>query len=221
MAVVETVLVGSLGDVNVGLSAAVVLLQPLAIQIDAALALFLAPLEAELALALSVAVEIQVALSLGISLSLAAQLDLAVSLVASLSAAISAGASIGISVAIELSAAIELAAALSVRLGALTVLVEAMIAIKIPAMRAAAELAAALSGPDIAVLAWNGTDPADPLTLSGAGTLIKNIFDAGITLGPVNGPQPADNTLGVIIVGSAPSLSASFGVIFADPTGIF
>jgi len=215
MALVETVLIGSLGDANVAAAAAVALLNPLGIQLDAAIAFFLGPLQAELALALSVAIDIQIALDLGISISLAAQLDAAIALVASLSAGI------GISASASISADASIAAALSLRLGLLNVLLEAMIAVKIPAMRAAAEFAAALSGPDIAVLVWNGTDPAAPLTLSDAGAQIKNMFDAGITLGPLNGPQAADNTLGVIIVGSAPSLGASFGVIFADPTGIF
>jgi hypothetical protein len=187
----------------------------LAAQLDLAVALFLGPLGLELQAALNVALSLEASLSLGISLSLAAQLEIAVALVASLSAAVS------ISASVEVSAAIDASIALGIQLGLLNVLLEAIIAIKIPALRAAAELAAALSGPDIAVLIWNGTNPGDPLTLSGAGAKIKTIFDAGITLGPLNGPQPADNTLGIVIVGSAPSLGASFGLLFTDPFGIF
>lgn len=218
---VQTVLIGSMGDVNIGAAAAIALLNPLAAQLDLAIAYFLGPLQLELELALKLAIDLQVSLSLGISLSLALQLDLAVSLVASLSAAIAAGAGIGFSFAVELSVAVELGIALGIRIGLLNVLLEAMLAIKIPAMRAAAEFAAALSGPDVAILIWNGTNPGDPLTLSQAGASIKTKFDAGLSLGPITGPQPGDNTLGVVIVGSAPSLGASFGLMFADPLGIF
>lgn len=222
MADVQTVLIGSMGDVNVGAAAAIALLNPLAAQLDLAIAYFLGPLQLELELALKLAIDLQVSLSLGISLSLAAQLDLAVSLVASLSAAIAAGAGVGlgISFAAEVGVAVELGIALGIRIGLLNVLLEAMLAIKIPAMRAAAEFAAALSGPDVAILIWNGTNPGDPLTLSQAGASIKTKFDAGLSLGPITGPQPGDNTLGVVIVGSAPSLGASFGLMFADPTGL-
>lgn len=207
---IDDVLVGTLGDANIGLFAGVAALNPLAAQLDAAIAFALGPLQADLSASLDASIALQATLALTISdptANIRAALQALVELSATLTAALSLPP-IVLDVSAELGASAALAAALSLKLGLINALLDAMIAIKIPAVRLAADLSAALSAGDVVLLSFDGL--SDPTNLQTIGNLIQSKFGAGIGSGAIG---PTENVAGIIMVVTSPSVYASLGAI--------
>lgn len=203
-------LAGSLGSINVGLSAAVGFLFPLGAQIDALLGMGLGPLEADLAVQFNAALSASATIGLQIGNPIAA-LELALGAVAQLQAALQAALAlppIQLSLSAELGASAALAAALQLKLGGLQLLIQAALAIKIPAVRAAAGLQAALTGPGCFLISFTGD------TLAATGGALSGMFSSGITYG---GDTIASDQVvhGIVLAVADPSVYASMKALFA------
>jgi hypothetical protein len=165
----------TLGDFNIGLAAAIGLLNPLSAQLDLLLSLGLGPLMADLSVQLNVSLAMQATLSLQIS-DPTVSLQLAISALAQLQAALSAALSlptISVSISAELSASVALSAALALKLGGLQLLIQAALQIKIAAMKFAADFALSLSLPGFSGFTFQG----EPLSTTGG--QINALFSAG------------------------------------------
>jgi hypothetical protein len=201
---VKEVIEGGLGDWNIGLTAAVGFINPLGAQLDAMIAAN-AAFRSELAVQLDASLALQASLALSVTDPFAyikSALQAIIELQAALTAAL-ALPPIGLSIGAELGAAASLSAALSAKLAAL-LSIDAAIAIKIPAIRAAADMAAALSVGGIVALSFDGLNDDPPNTLAEVGQLIKDKFAAGIgnTAAPPTDYSiaPTKRVSGVIVV---------------------
>jgi len=202
---------GTLGSLNVGLAAALGFLWPLGAQIDALIALGIGPFELDLALQFDASLALQATLSLQVSNPLAALL-LAIQAMAQLQAALQAALALPpltLSLSAELGASVALAGALSAKLGGLRILIEAALAIKIPAMKLASELQAQLGAGPAFLLSFTGG------TLAQAGSAINTAFSAGLTdPGPPNSIAPGDPVTGIIMLTKDPTAAASISFLF-------
>lgn len=165
----------SLGEFNVGLTAAIAFLNPLSAQLDLLLSLGLGPYQADLAVQFNVALSASATLSLQISNPLAS-LQLAISALAQLQAALTAALSlptVSLSLSAELSASMALSAALALKLGGLQLLIAAAIEIKIAALKFSADLALSLSLPGFAGFTFQGE------AMNTTGGQINALFSAG------------------------------------------
>ncbi len=205
----STPISATLGEVNVGLLAALGFLNPLAIQIDALLAIGLGPLQAELAARLNASLAAQATLSIQISDPFA-NIKIFLAAIAQLQAALQAALVLqlpSISIAAELSAAASIAGSLSVQLGGLRLALQAALAVKIPALRALAQLTAhANAGPAFA-FSFTGDDLA-PSGADIAALFAAGLVDGGNTIAPFG--EPVD---GVVLLTKVPSVSASLFAI--------
>lgn len=209
----------SLLDFNVGAAAAVAFLNPLSAQLDALIALGLGPFQASLAAQFNAALAMQASLTLSISLgdlSLLATLKSTLAAVATLQAALAAALTLGLppiqlSLGAELGAAVALAGVLKLQLGGIQALIKAAIAIKLPAVRAAASLGAALSAGPFFAISFSGVTLA-----SVASWLAGEVAGGGLN---ADGQHllPGDVTFGALIFGTNPSFQASFNAIIAVP----
>ena len=209
-ATIDDVLVGTLGEANIGLAAGVGVLNPLAAQLDASIAFALGPLQADLSASLDAAIGLQATLALTATDPTAlirSALQAIIELQATLSAALSLPPVV-LELSAELGASAALSAALSAKLGAITAILEAAVSIKIPAVRLAAELAAALNAGDVVLLSFDGL--SDPTNLQTIGNLVSSKFSAGIGSGAIG---PTENVAGIIMVVTSPSVFASLGAI--------
>jgi hypothetical protein len=194
----------TLGDFNVGLSAALGLLNPLSAQLDLLLALGLGPFQADLALQLNASLALQATLTLQIS-DPTLSLQLAISALAQLQAALAAALTlptISVSIGAELSATASIAAALSLKLGGLKLLIEAALALKIAAVKLAADLALSMSLPGFAGFTFQG----DPMAATGG--QINTLFTGGFP-----GFLPTDTVYGIVLMVKDFSLFASMSAI--------
>jgi hypothetical protein len=212
----------SLLDFNAGAAASVALLNPLGAQLDALLAAGLGPFQASLAAQFNASLAAQASLSLTLSMgdfALVAQLKAAIAALAQLQAALAGGLAVGLppiqlGLSAELSATASLAATLKAQLGGLQLLIKAALAVKIPAIRAAASLSAALAVGPFYVISFSGTTVGDVAAwLQGQAPSLKSPIDAGVAELPFNQPD----VFGVLIFGPNPSFQASFGAIIAVP----
>jgi hypothetical protein len=210
---VDEIFTGGIADINIGAAAAVGFLNPLGAQLDAMIAFGLGPLQFDLAASLDASIALSASLSLSVSNPFAdilAALSALVELQASLTAALSLPP-LTVSLGAELSAAASLSAALSAKLGLIKLLLDAAIAVKIPAIKAAANLNAVLAAGPFVVLTFDGLEVLSPgtLTLQGAGNQIQTLFSGTIGSGPTIGS--AENVSGVIIVTKDPLAFAALG----------
>ena len=211
---VELVTSATLGELNVGLAAATGFLNPLGAQIDALLALGIGPLEYDLAAQFNAAIAAQATLSLQISNPLAA-LQAAISALAQLQAALSAALSlppIQVSLSAELSASAALAATLSARLGGLSILIQAALAVKIPAVQLAAQLAASLSAGPVFLHQFTGDSLSG--TMADIGAFSGGMSDPG---NPGNNILAGDSVSGFLFTTKNPTAFAGMQAIFATP----
>lgn len=204
----------TLGELNVGLTAAVGFLNPLGAQIDALLALGLGPFEADLALQFNAALAAQASISLQIGNPLAA-LQAAIGALAALQAALQAALTlppVQLSLSAELTASAALAATLSARLGGLSILIQAALAIKIPAVKAAASLAASLSAGPVFLHQFT----AD--SLSGTMTEIGG-FSSGMSdpFNPSNNIASGETVSGFLFTSKDPAAFVAMQAIFSTP----
>ena len=200
---------GFLIDLNVGLAAALGFLWPLGAQIDFLLAFGLGPFEFDLAIQFEASLALQASLSISISDPLLG-LQLAIQAVAQLQAALQAALTLptfSISIGAELSASIALAAALSAKLGNITLMIEAALAIKIPAIKLAMELALKLAMGPAFLLSFSGTD------LATAGADINTTFAGGL-VDPPNTILSTDPVWGIILVTNALAVGSSIDFLF-------
>jgi hypothetical protein len=149
----------TLGEFNVGLAAALGFLNPLGAQLDALIALGIGPLSFDLTARLNALLAAQANIGLQLALDPRARLEAILAAIASLQAALTGALSLdlGLRLTAELGLLGAISGAIGVQLGGLQLAIQAALAIKIPAMRALARLAAQLAvGPAFAVVA-NGT----------------------------------------------------------------
>jgi hypothetical protein len=218
MAVPEAYRAIDLIDFNVGAAGAVAFLNPLGAQLDALLALGLGPFQATLAAQFNAALAASASLSLSIGDPTVA-LRLAIAAVAQLQAALAAALSlppIQLSLNAELTAAASLAATLQVQLGGLQLLIRAALAIKIPAIQAAAVLSAALSVGPFFAISFGFTSPT---TLQQVSNWLSTEVGSGGLSADSTTLLPTDETYGVLIFGSIPTASAkaAFDAIISVP----
>lgn len=202
----------TVGELNVGLAAAVGFINPLGAQLDAMLALALGPLQADLAAQFNAALAAQASISLEISNPLAA-LQAAIAALASLQAALSAALSlppITLSLSAELTASAALAASLSARLGGLSILIEAALAIKLPAVKAAAALAASLGAGPVFLHTFTGDTLAG--TMTEIGGFSSGMSDPGI---PANDILSGEQVSGFMFTTKNPVAFVALEAIFA------
>lgn len=214
---VDEIITGSLGSINVAAAAAVGAINPLAGQLDAMVALGIGPLQADISSSLSAALSLQATLSLQFTDPFAAireALQALIELQGSLTAAL-ALPPVVLSVSAELGAAAAVSAALTAKLGAIKLLLDAATNIKIPSVRLAADLAAALSAGPVVLLSFDGLNVSGAggppnATLQQVGALIANKFSA-----PVGSPaiQPTDAVSGIILVTKTNAAFAALGSI--------
>lgn len=194
---VDEVLVGSLGEANIALAGAVGLINPLGAQLDAMVAFGVGPLQADLSASLNASLALKASLSLQVSdptANIRAALKAIVELQAALSAALSLP-SLSLSLGAEIGAAASLSAALSAKLGGIKILIEAALAVKVPALKLAAELGISLGLGDVVVLSFDGINEGS--TLSQVGSLIQSKFAGGVGSGAIG---PGELASGVILV---------------------
>lgn len=204
MATVTPVVGGTLGNINVGLAAAVAFLNPLGAQIDALISLGLGPFQLNLNAQLNAMIAVQVNLPLP-AVAIQGAIDAAASLVASLTVSLELPFP-----SIALSA--DISGDISLQIGGLDLLIEAALAIKIPAINAAAALSAALSAGPAILLTFDGISTATPM--SAVGGLIASTFAGPITADAVT-IQPFQPVSGIIIVTTGASVYTSLSAIMA------
>ena len=198
----------TLGEINVGLVAALGVVLPLAAQLDLSLSVGLGPFKAELSAQLNASLSAQASISLQIGDPTFA-LQLAINAVAQLQAALQAALSlppISLSLTAELGATAALAGSLSARLGGLSLALEAAIRVKLGALRLAAQLEAHLSAGPVFAFTF-GED-----TLAATGSQIQALFAAGLEDGS-NVVEPGEVVYGVVLLATLPSVSASLSAI--------
>jgi hypothetical protein len=209
-------------DFNVGAAAAVALLNPLGAQIDALLALGLGPFQVALAAQFNAALAAQASLSLSISIGdigIIGALKASIAALAQLQVALAGALSLGLppiqlSLGAELAATAALAATLQVQLGGLQLLIKAALAIKIPAIQAAASLTAALGVGPFYIISFSGTTVgAVSAWLAAQAPQLQSPVDTGVPPLPFSQPD----VFGVLIFGPTPSAKASFDAIISVP----
>jgi hypothetical protein len=198
---------GTLGQFNVGLAAGVGFLLPLGAQIDALIAVGLGPFQVDLSARLSAA--ISASASLGIQFGNPyAGIQAVLSALANIQAALSAALMFpmpSVQFGAQLSAMAALQGTLAVQLGALQLAIALALQIKIPALRAAAELTASLNAGPAFAFTFDG-----PLAAEGAN--IGALFASGLVDGS-NSILPTDQVYGVVLLSSVPSVQAALGAI--------
>ena len=202
---------GTLGQFNIGLAAAIPIINPLSAQLDALIGFGLGPLQADLAAQFNASVALQATLTLQVS-DPTASLQLAIAALAQLQAALVAALtlpSINMSLSAELGASVALAAALAIKLGGIKVLIEAALSVKIAAIELAARMAAALGAGPVYIVTFHG----DPLSVTGGSIAAK--FSTGLSDGSVTPLLPGDVVDGVILVTKDPSASAALSAIIS------
>jgi len=212
MAIIDPVASGTLGELNIGLAAAVGFINPLGAQLDALIGLGLSPLQVDLAAQFNAALAAQATLSLQVTDPLAA-IRAALAAVIQLQAALTAALALPplhLGLSAELSASAALAGALSAKIGGLRLLIAAALQVKIPAIRAAATLGAHLAAGPAIVLVFDGIADATPLAT--IGSLIQAKFAGGVTHDG-NTILPGDPVSGIMIITKGAAVFASLSAI--------
>lgn len=210
VASIDEILVGTLGEANIGLAAGVAALNPLSAQLDSVIAFGLGPLQSDLSSSLDASLGLQATLALAVSdptQNIRNALAAIIELIGILTSALSLPP-IVLDVSAELGASAAISAALAAKLGAVSAVIDAAVAVKVPAVRLAADLSAAISAGSVALLSFDGfSDPTDLQTIGGQ---INSKFSSGIGGGLIG---PTDLAAGIILVAESPSVFASLGAI--------
>jgi hypothetical protein len=214
MAAVTEVAGGTLGSINIGALNANIFLPALSAQLDAAIASGLGPAKLDASLQLNAALAAQATLTLrvgnpldAIREALAAVVQLQAQLTASL-----ALPTVQLGLSAEIGATAALAGALTAKLGLLDGLIQAALAVKLPAVKFSDGLGNALGiGPAI-LLAFNGI--ADGTNLATMGNNIAAKFAGGLHFGPST-INPGDFVSGVILITTAAPVFTQLSVLFA------
>lgn len=215
MATVNEIITGTLGSINVGVASAVGALNPLAGQLDAMVAFGIGPLQSDISSSLSASLSLQATLSLQTTDPYSAirdALQALIELQGSLTAAL-ALPPVVLSVSTELAAASAVSAALTAKLGAIKLLLDAATAVKNPAVRLAADLAASLSAGPVVLLSFDGLNVSGAggppnATMQEIGAVIANTFNFPVGSPPI---QPTDTVSGIILVTKSPGAFTALG----------
>lgn len=192
-------------DFNVGATAALAVLNPLAAQVDFALfgSLGIGAIQANLQAQLTAALKAQLDIGLNISnpyigfqLALAGIAGLQAQIAAALSGAIPA---VSIDATGQLAATAALAAILQVQIGGLQALIDGALKVKLPAVGLAADFAAKLQAGPITVLAWDSETVANVVT------------EIQTSVAPL---YPA-NSYGILIITQASAAWSAMGYFFS------
>lgn len=201
----------SLGEVNIGLMAALGFLSPLALQLDLfisgqfGLGALMADLQAQFNAAVSASLNIGLQLSDPFA-AVRALLMAVVSLQASIQLAIAFGLpTVSFQLSAQLSAVLALSASLQLKLGGIKLLIKAGLDIKIPLLKFIADLRATLSAGPVHLLTATGS------TLAQTGGQVSGAFGAG--LGPQDPINPGDQVSVLMIVTKDPAVFAALGAI--------
>lgn len=193
---------GPVGGVNAAASASLNILGPLLAQIDFSLfgSLGIGTLKANLQAQLSASLKASLDLGIGISNPFAG-FQAALGGIAALQAQISLALSgaipaVSIEANAQLSALASFSGLLAVQIGGLEALIQASLAVKIPAVEFMAGLN--LSAGPIMAVAWTDT----PLNVVGAA--LNNDFSTGLSFGP-SSIAPGDSTYGILLLTKSPS----------------
>lgn len=200
-------------SINVGLAAALGFMVPMGAQIDALIALGLGPAEFDLAASFNAALSAQATLTLQIGDPTVA-IQIALQAVMQLQAALQASLTlppVTLSLNAELSATAALAASLAAKLGSIKLLIEASLAVKIPAMKLAGDLTAALSaGGTVFLQYFDGQ-------LDSVGGEVASAFGSGLAYG-AHAINPTDAVVGVLITAAySASMESSVKLLFGVP----
>lgn len=206
----KTIKAGTLGRFNVGLVAAVALINPLAAQLDLAIAAGLGPFQADLASRLSAAMQAQAQLSLGLT-----GLNFVVALAATARALAELQGSLMLpqpSLQLQGTATLALAATLRAQLGLIQGFIKASAAVKLPALNAISGFQAALGAGPFVVFACT-----DNATLAAQGGAIADRFSRGLEDpdNPADRLAPTDPTLLLCLVTRSPAAFASLQAIIS------
>jgi len=194
MAYNGTIFAGTLFDINVAASGALAVLNPLLFQIDLTLfgSLGLGAFQANLQMQLSAALNASISIKLpNLQALLNAILELEAALMFALEALLP-------QVNVSFNVMADFALALSVQLGGIELLLQAALAIKIPAMTFAASLEAALCAGPLFVLSF------EDISLASAGASIAGDFGAGLLHGQSH-ILPGEHVYGIVLVTKAVS----------------
>lgn len=201
----------TLGGINIGLAAGLGLLNPLLLQFDLfltgqfGLGPFLADIQVQFAAAISVALQLGISISDPL-LSIRALITAFAQLQAALSVALSFGLpTIGLQIGAQISAVAALSASLALKLGGISAMLSAGIAVKIPMLRFVAQIALALSAGPAHLVSFRGN------TLAGSGAELAVAFANG--LGPADPLHPADLVDGILIVTKDPVVFQALALI--------
>lgn len=201
----------SLGQINIGLLAALGFLNPLCLQLDLFItgSFGLGPFLTDLQVQFSAAIAAQANLGLSISnpfFAVQALITAVAQLQAALQLALAFGLpAVSLQLSAQLTAALALAATLQVKIGGIKALISAGLAVKIPALQFIAEAQAAASAGPAHLLSFTGS------TLATTGSQIDGQFSVG--LGPPDTILPGDMVSGIIIVTKDPAVFAAMGAI--------
>jgi hypothetical protein len=213
-ATIDEIVTGNLLSINEGLGLAVGVLNPLAAQLDLSLSIGLSPLKSNISAALEAALGFNAALNIAFTdpfANIRAALEALIQLQASLSLALSLPPLALPEISLEIGFTAELIASLSLQLGGLDLAIDAALAIKIPAVRLAADLNAALSAGPAVLLAFDGI--SDPTNMQTIGNLIATKFSSPVGAFP-DTIDPTDDIAGIMIITAAPSAYVGLEVIF-------
>ena len=193
-----------IGGINIAAAASLGIIAPLFVQLDLALfgAFGLGGIQADISAQFNAAVQAQISVSLTIQ-----NPALLLSGLANLMANIQLALNLPIpSIALDIGANISLALALGIRLGGISALIEAALAVKLPAVAFFAALAAALSAGPVFLLNF------DNITLAGAGGEIASQFSAGLVDGG-DFITAVEAVQGIILLTKSPSVFVSLGAV--------
>lgn len=195
---------GTLANIDIGVAGALGVLNPLLAQVDLTLfgSLGVGAIQANLQAQLTAALQAQLDIGLsianplaGFQIALAGLAQLQAQITAALAGSIPA---VSLDVTTQLSASAAFAAALEAQIGGLEALIQAGIAVRMPALTLAGQLQGALDAGPVFVISWEN------VPLANAGSSINSDFGAGLVLGP-NNIDPSDTTYGILLVTKAPS----------------
>lgn len=199
-------------DFNVGLSAAVGFLVPLGAQIDALIAAGLGPFQADISARLSALLAAQAGLAISIGNPFLS-LQILLSAIATLAAALQGALALGlpnIQIGLQLSAVAALSGSLAITLGGLQIAIKLALAIKIPALRLAADIGASLSAGPLYAFDFNGD------TLAAQGAEIAAVFGSTGLTNPPNDPiLPGNHCAGICFVVNMDAHASVFGALQA------
>lgn len=193
---------GTLGELNVGATAAVAILVPLIAQFDLLLTGSLGPLKAELVAQLQAALQASASIQVP-TFSLAIAIQAALQTILALKAQLAAGIPIP---TIALDASLSAVAALKLKLQGLELALEAALAIKLQALNAVAGLEAALNFGPVALYGATGQAMA-----AAALQMSSNDYAGQV------GIQDSDTVDFLLIISKTPGFRAAAGVLFPVP----